>query len=660
MGVKFIIRNSEYSMSVNNIRCDWSFFNSFLAWLVNGSAVFACFFLFMPITSQAGFLEMPDIKEVPTLERETLLKDVDIPGVKDRDPDPEAGVRLNVTEFRLQGVVEYPKLGITRADLIERVEKIRFDLMKEDKLTEDGYTEEELGELSDLLGDIEEDTKGEHVGPLEVQKLVFLIREQRRSRGVTLGMIETVADTITRYYREKGFILAKAYIPKQEVRDGVVTLTLLLGELGEVSVENNTQYSDSKVSSIFNDAIDEPVTNKMIEERLYLINDLPGMAAQGFFQPGSQVGDTKLSINVLNESRFNANLRLDNHGSIKTGEERLFLDVALNNPLGIADQLNVSLLKSAKKDGSTYGAFRYALPVFNPRLLASIDISTNEFTSEFTDSASGSTTFAGTSRVSDFSLLYKFKRSRTSNRSVEASIIEIATTTVFSGGDKVDNTQNIEFTYVFDRLIEEKRLLHAADITLLVSSFSVDSGFNDDKNVSEQVPVLQGNYSGLSFWKIPFSEKETRLLSHFSFQLAGRSVGSVNQFDMSGPTRARGFDVTRFFADDAIYAGVDWVFDSPKFMNWRLFGHRLDKAVQPFLLFDMAYGVTYPTFEDDLDSVRAQMANVGGGLKLNFGRSFGGSLVIAKPVMEEYTDEDDNKVYDNKGINIYFDLLYSF
>src|SRR5690625_5846504 len=78
-------------------------------------------------------------------------------------------------------------------------------------------------------------------------------------------MIETVADTITQYYRERGFILAKAYIPKQEVRDVVVTLTVLLGNLGEVNVHNNQRYSSGTVKRPFNAILDKPVTRS--EER---------------------------------------------------------------------------------------------------------------------------------------------------------------------------------------------------------------------------------------------------------------------------------------------------------------------------------------------------------------------------------------------------------
>src|SRR5690606_12062502 len=102
-------------------------------------------------TAHASFLEMPDTTEVPEMERETLLKDLDIPGVKERDPDPMAGPRLNVTEFRVQGIVEYPELGITRESLNRLVEGIRFDLMGEGAMLESGYTLDEVSEISDLI-----------------------------------------------------------------------------------------------------------------------------------------------------------------------------------------------------------------------------------------------------------------------------------------------------------------------------------------------------------------------------------------------------------------------------------------------------------------------------------------------------------------------------
>ena len=69
------------------------------------------------LSAKADFLEMPEIKQSPELRNKTLLRDMDIPAVKFRSPDPTEGPRLAVSEFRIQGLVEYPKMGITRAAL---------------------------------------------------------------------------------------------------------------------------------------------------------------------------------------------------------------------------------------------------------------------------------------------------------------------------------------------------------------------------------------------------------------------------------------------------------------------------------------------------------------------------------------------------------------
>ncbi|VAW68245.1 hypothetical protein MNBD_GAMMA10-3065, partial [hydrothermal vent metagenome] len=113
---------------------------------------------FMPFMAWAGFFEMPDITQFPELKRESLLQDMDIPSVRDRDPDPESGSRLNVRQFKLQGIVEFPELGITKKNIDKQIERIRFELMQEYELLESGYTQVEVNEVIDLLVDIEKET----------------------------------------------------------------------------------------------------------------------------------------------------------------------------------------------------------------------------------------------------------------------------------------------------------------------------------------------------------------------------------------------------------------------------------------------------------------------------------------------------------------------
>src|SRR5690606_33813340 len=144
-------------------------------------------------------------------------------------------------------------------------------------------------------------------------------------------------------------------------------------------VHNNNDYADWMIKRAFSGELAEPVVSSRIEEKLFLISDLPGLSAQGFFEPGSQVGDTKLNVNVLSERWYEATIRSDNHGSARTGEYRVYLDGIWNNPTGTGDQLHLGLLTSFKPTNSTYGSLRYNTHVLHPRLRLSLGVSNNDF-----------------------------------------------------------------------------------------------------------------------------------------------------------------------------------------------------------------------------------------------------------------------------------------
>lgn len=638
-------------------------------------------FLLSSHSVNAGFLEMPDTTEVPEMERESMLKDLDIPPVRDRDPDPMAGPRLNITEFRVQGIVEFPELGITRQSLMKLVEGIRFDLMREGEMLESGYTLEEMSEISDLVADIEEETEGESVGPLDVQRLVFLIRDQRRRRGVTLGMIEAVADTITRYYRERGFILAKAYIPEQRVRDGVVTLTLLLGNLGEVAVHNNKKYTAKTIQNIFKPNLNKPVKSDVIEEKLFFVNDLPGLNAQAFFEPGSQVGDTKLSVNVLQEDLLSANVRVDNHGSASTGEYRIYSDFYWANPAGWGDQLHVGLLATVEPANSLYGSIHYGIPLLHQRAKWSFGGSTNDFVSNTITGLS----LTGKSYVVDTSFNYILQRSRAKNYSVEFRANQIYTDIDQELGDiqtqrRVNQdefdtkSRNIDLVFNFDVLLDSIHSLHQGGVRLTSSEILQEYKRVNQKDVT---PIIALDYSFLTFFKFPFTDANTRVLFKVSGQYAETSIASTSQFSLAGPNKMRSLEINQYNSDSGIYAGVDWMFSGPKFLSANVGGTKLSDIVQPYLFFEGAYGDTTPP-----GGIIGQASpglvyhgtwlgvyGAGLGVKFAYGRNFRGGLSYAHVLNYLYhtgtvntqgVEVNQTETSLDNQYKIYFDLQYSF
>src|SRR5262245_8844490 len=56
-------------------------------------------------------------------------------------------------------------------------------------------------------------------------------------KELSLDDLQRAADLITRRYRDRGYFVARAYVPAQEIRDGVVEITVLEGRLDRVSVK---------------------------------------------------------------------------------------------------------------------------------------------------------------------------------------------------------------------------------------------------------------------------------------------------------------------------------------------------------------------------------------------------------------------------------------
>ncbi len=614
----------------------------------------------LPTTSFGDFIKMPKITELPEIQRKSLLKDLDIPNVRERDPNPDSGPRLNVIRFKLQGIVEYPKLGITKKEIDSLIESIRFNLMQEYNIQDSGFTKKEIEDVTKLIVEIEDDTKEQSVSELDLDRLVRLVRSQRESRGITLGTIETVADKITQFYRERGFILAKAYIPQQEVRDGIVTLTLLLGRLGDIKVSNNTLYTKEQLIRVFKEMKAKPVTSRIAEENLYIINDFPGVSATGFFQSGTQVGDTLLNLDIRQEKKYDINFSFDNHGSEETGEYRGYAEFIWNNPSQTTDQFHVGLLQTIEPSNTTYGLIRYSTRHFNPRINLSLGYSQNDFVlGPGNSEAINKLGIKGGTKQTNASINYSFKRSRIQNFIGSISLNRIDSFTRLSAisvsGDSGldDSVQNTAINFEYDILSEKSLILHKGDLTLTFGDFIK----GNDEGQSDSYSIFNTNYTLLTFWQVPFFETKTRVIVRSSLQYSGIALSSINQFSLAGPTRSRAYQSNQFSADDAIYIGVDWHFENLGLMDISTADTNLKDIASLFVFLDGSLGMAHSLQKGQADS-RARLFNTGIGLQFNYNDNFRGNLILALPISEDFSSDDIEDP--DGGVRLVFDLQYNF
>lgn len=182
-------------------------------------------------------------------------------------------------------------------------------------------------------------------------------------RSFTLPELQHVLQRVGDYYRSLGYPVARAVLPAQDIRDGVVTVLVLEGRLGAVSFDNQSLISESSLERLFGDAfVGTVVSQPELERRLLLLGDTPGASRAGaVLQPGAHTGETDVRVLVDGADRLISQLDFDNHGNRYTGYWRVNVQTTVNSPAGLGDQIQLRGLTT--NESLNYVRLGYRLPV---------------------------------------------------------------------------------------------------------------------------------------------------------------------------------------------------------------------------------------------------------------------------------------------------------
>jgi hemolysin activation/secretion protein len=184
-------------------------------------------------------------------------------------------------------------------------------------------------------------------------------------QSVTFADLEQLAAAATEVYRRHGFLLVQAYVPVQEVVDGVVRISISEGVLGNVSIDvaEGAPVQQERVAGTL--AILEPgkpLNGRQYERAMLLLSDLPGIKPQSAISAGAASGTTDLAVQVGARDRFQYGLELDNYGTRDSGRHRLTGSMRWASPSGRGDNLDLRLML-AQGMHTAFGRISYETPV---------------------------------------------------------------------------------------------------------------------------------------------------------------------------------------------------------------------------------------------------------------------------------------------------------
>ncbi|HBL65319.1 MAG TPA: hypothetical protein DDZ58_04575 [Achromobacter sp.] len=162
--------------------------------------------------------------------------------------------------------------------------------------------------------------------------------------------LRAAAARLSQHYHAHGYLLARAYLPPQQIDGGVVRIRVMEGLYGQVILNNASRTRDGALSPIL-DALPPgtAVQGAALDSALLRLNDLPGVVAIGTLRAGAVTGETDLIVNAQPGPWIAGSIDADNYGGAYTGEYRLSAAASINSPLGLGDQFDVRLLSSDRR-----------------------------------------------------------------------------------------------------------------------------------------------------------------------------------------------------------------------------------------------------------------------------------------------------------------------
>ena len=485
------------------------------------------------------------------------------------------------------------------------------------------------------------------------EKLHTLLAEGE-GRALTLAQIEGLAARITAFYRERGYILARAYVPAQEMRDGVVEIAVLEGRVGRIEVNGVRWYDPDYIRSYVQPPSEARVFELGSFERgMLLLNDLPGLEVKSALQPGVERGTTDVVLDVEKDRLVTASVDTNNYGSKATMYERFGVGINVNNPLGLGDGLAFRGLTSREGGALWLARLVYTVPV-NTLGTKVGGAYTHVAVGTDVGTAVGQVDVNGAGDVGSLYALHPFVRSRLLSVYGQASFDYKDFTNEFhSGEETVVKKDRLRVFTLGGSLnsIDGWRGENGLSFSLLQGVGDFLGGLKGDNDSHASRPGAGGTFTKLigDASRLQQITTTTSIFLKATGQWASRGLVAPEQFTVGGQGTVRGYPVAEISGDNgyAVTAAFRW--NAPGFADVPAFlGKKWGEILQFFVFIDHGGA----TLLDPQPGERRNrwLTGAGIGAQMGIADNFFLKLEFAKPVIKPIdgrppSDGLDNYVY---------------
>lgn len=188
---------------------------------------------------------------------------------------------------------------------------------------------------------------------------------------IVLEDIRKVADRLEEKYKRKGYFLTRVFLPPQQVKDGLFTIKIIEGFIGDIEVEGGSEASRQEVRERLQGLLGKrPIDLSSVERALLLLNDLPDIQGSGLLRAGRSVGETTLLVQ-LEDVKSQGLISINNQSSLAVGPFIVSVAKQFKSVFMAHDELSLQFGTSGDGKELLNSSFRYAVPIGRDGLSAS-------------------------------------------------------------------------------------------------------------------------------------------------------------------------------------------------------------------------------------------------------------------------------------------------
>ncbi|MDJ0902244.1 MAG: ShlB/FhaC/HecB family hemolysin secretion/activation protein [Xenococcus sp. MO_188.B8] len=204
------------------------------------------------------------------------------------------------------------------------------------------------------------------------------ILAEYQNRPLSLAELFQARSAITKLYTEQGYVNSGAYIPPQELDDGIVKIAVLEGTLEDINIKGTKRLNPGYIRSRIERYSETPINVDSLLEALQILRLDPlieNVSAE--LSAGISPGTSLLEIDIQEADNFRINTKFDNQRSPTVGTNRRGAGLEHSNLLGFGDRITFDYINT---EGSNNLDFSYGIPINakNGTLRMAYGISSND------------------------------------------------------------------------------------------------------------------------------------------------------------------------------------------------------------------------------------------------------------------------------------------